>query len=72
MQKGTVVTAFERRSFSFIQVDSSGDEIFGHISDYPNRTLLPSGSRVEFEIGQHAGKKKAINIRPLIAEGVGQ
>jgi cold shock CspA family protein len=71
MQKGTVVSAFERRSFSFIQVDSSGREIFGHISDYSNRALLPCGTRVEFEIGEHAGKTKAINIRPMVAEGVG-
>jgi cold shock CspA family protein len=69
MKKGTVVSAFERRSFSFIQVDSSGEEIFGHISDYPNRTIPPAGTRVEFEIGEHAGKTKAINIRPLAAEG---
>jgi cold shock CspA family protein len=65
MKKGTVVSAFERRSFSFIQVDSSGQEIFGHVSDYPNRTILPAGTRVEFAIGEHAGKPKAINIRPL-------
>ena len=68
MKKGTVVSAFERRSFSFIQVDSSGEEIFAHISDYPNRALLPAGTRVEFEVGEHAGKPKAINIRPLVGK----
>jgi cold shock CspA family protein len=62
--QGRVVTSFQRRAISFIQMDQGG-EIFAHISDYPDRTLLPVDSRVEFEIGEFEGRKKAINIRPI-------
>jgi cold shock CspA family protein len=67
--QGTIVTSFQRRAISFIQLDDGG-ELFAHISDYPNRTLLPVGTRVEFEIGEFAGKKKAIKIQPVDAEAV--
>jgi cold shock CspA family protein len=63
---GMVVTAFERRSFSFILADSTGEEIFAHVSDYPNNILFPVGSRVEFAIGSFREEKKAVAIK-LIA-----
>ncbi len=64
MEKGTVVTAFERRSFAFIQNEETGEEIFAHISDFQDRKLLSVGSLVEFELGTFNSRPKAIKIRP--------
>ena len=60
------MTAFERRSFSFIQSATTGEEFFAHVSDYPNRTLFPVGTQVEFDLGSYRDKPKATRIR-LIA-----
>lgn len=65
---GTVVTAFERRSFAFIQDDATGEEIFAHASDFPDRTVFPVGSLVEFELGTFKNRPKAIKIKSLTSD----
>lgn len=68
---GRIVTVFEQRSFSFIQDDQTGEEIFAHVMDYPDRQLLPVGTQVEFELGTFRNRSKAINIRQADPESVG-
>jgi cold shock CspA family protein len=60
---GRVVTTFPDRGYSFILYQ--GKEVFAHRSDYPLSKILPVGSQVEFELGDHDGRPKAINIHLL-------
>jgi len=67
MPVGTIVTAFPKRSYAFIQTED-GQELFAHVSDFQDRTLFPVGSLVEFELGTFRDRPKAIQIRPLTSK----
>lgn len=67
MKKGIVIAAFPKRSYGFIHDDETGEEIFAHASDFPDRTVLPVGVLVEFEIGAFKNRPKAVKVRPLVS-----
>lgn len=68
MKKGIVTASFPKRSYAFIHDDETGEEIFAHASDFPDRTVLPVGSLVEFEIGTFKNRPKAIKISPVASQ----
>jgi cold shock CspA family protein len=63
--KGTVTRFFSDRHFGFL-ISDDGQELFFHELDAP---LVPQpivrSTRVEFDLGEFRGKKKATNLRPL-------
>ena len=65
MRTGIIVTALARRSFVFIQDDATGEEFFAHKLDFPDHTLLPVGTPIEFDVADFRGRPKAIRIKPL-------
>ena len=62
------MTAFERRSFAFIKDYDTSDELFAHVSDFPDCRILPAGTLVEFELGTFKNRTKAIKVRPLTSQ----
>lgn len=70
MKKGIVIAAFPKRSYAFIHDDETGEEIFAHASDFPDRTILPVNVQVEFELGTFRNRPKAVKISPLASESV--
>lgn len=64
--KGTITRFLSERHFGFLICDD-GSELFFHELDTP---LLPKpierSQRVDFEIGEFRGRRKAVNLRPAI------
>jgi cold shock CspA family protein len=68
MKKGIVIAAFPKRSYAFVHDDETGEELFAHASDFLDRTVLPVGVLVEFEVGSFKNRAKAIRIKPLLSD----
>ena len=61
---GKITGVFFHRGYGFVMDVVTGEEYFAHVSDFANQELLPSGSRVTFQLGEFRGKTKAIKIEP--------
>lgn len=61
--KGKIKRFHQTKGYGFITTEK-GEDIFFHISDFPE-LKLDAGEEVEFEEGAHTSGKKAIKIRRL-------
>ena len=66
--KGSIVKYFSRRGFGFITPEGSSDEIFFHVSNYPEMLTPEIGKSVEFEMIETPKGNEAKNITELDAE----
>lgn len=66
--KGKIVKYFSRRGFGFISLEDSQDEIFFHVSNYPEGVEPEIGKDVEFDLAEVPKGKEAQKIRVLDAE----
>ena len=62
---GSIVKYFSRRGFGFITPDGSSDEIFFHVSNYPEQVVPEIGKNVEFELIETPKGKEAKDIKVL-------
>jgi cold shock CspA family protein len=60
---GRIVKYFSRRGFGFIAPEGSQDEIFFHVSNYPELVQPEIGKDVEFEVIETPKGKEAKNIK---------
>jgi cold shock CspA family protein len=60
---GRIVKYFSRRGFGFIAPEGSQDEIFFHVSNYPELFQPEIGKDVEFEVIETPKGKEAKNIK---------
>ncbi len=65
--KGSIVKYFSRRGFGFISPEDSSDEIFFHVSNYPEQVIPEIGKNVEFEMIETPKGKEATKIEVLAA-----
>jgi CspA family cold shock protein len=69
MAVGTLIWWHPGRGFGFIRPDEGGPDIFLHVSDLDEAGIHPVnlriGQRLTFETGDHNGKKKATDVRPV-------
>lgn len=63
--KGKIIKYFSFRGFGFIAPESSQDEIFFHVSNYPEQVQPEIGKDVEFELIETPKGKEATNIQIL-------
>ncbi len=63
--KGKIIKYFSRRGFGFISPEDSQDEIFFHVSNYPELVQPEIGKDVEFELIETPKGKEATNIKIL-------
>lgn len=61
MKKGVVKMFNETKGFGFIKDDSSGEEIFVHVSGL--RDEIKQGDAVEFDVEQGKKGLNAINVK---------
>ena len=61
--KGKVIKYFSFRGFGFINPEGSSEEIFFHVSNYPEFVQPEIGNELEFEINETPKGKEAIKIR---------
>ena len=66
--KGSIVKYFSRRGFGFVTPEGSSDEIFFHVSNYPEMLQPEIGKDVEFEMIETPKGNEAKNITELEAE----
>ncbi len=66
--KGSIVKYFSRRGFGFITPEDSQDEIFFHVSSYPELLEPAIGNGVEFDVIETPKGKEAKEIKVLDAE----
>lgn len=65
---GTITKSFSDRGYCFIAPDDAGADLFAHARNSDGGTLLPEGSRVEFEVRQHKNRPVAVNVRAIDAK----
>ena len=63
--KGSIVKYFSRRGFGFITPEDSRDEIFFHVSNYPEMVIPEIGKNVEFVLIETPKGKEATKIEVL-------
>jgi cold shock CspA family protein len=63
--KGEIIKYFSRRGFGFIAPEDSEEEIFFHVSNYPEQVQPEIGKDVEFELIETPKGKEATNITIL-------
>ncbi len=63
--KGSIVKYFSRRGFGFISPEDSRDEIFFHVSNYPEQVIPEIGKNVEFVMIETPKGKEATKIEVL-------
>ena len=63
--KGEIIKYFSRRGFGFIAPENSEEEIFFHVSNYPEQIQPEIGKDVEFELIETPKGKEATNITIL-------
>ena len=66
--KGKVIKYFSFRGFGFINREGSSEEIFFHVSNYPEFVQPEIGNELEFEINETPKGKEAVKI-VLLTEG---
>jgi CspA family cold shock protein len=62
---GKVAWFHETRGFGFIHSDDGSRDVFVHITAIQKagmKTLI-EGQRVEFDVGEHNGKRAAVNLQ---------
>jgi len=62
---GKIVKYFSRRGFGFISPEGSQDEVFFHVSSYPEQVEPVIGNDVEFDLVEVPKGKEAKNIKVL-------
>ncbi len=62
---GKIIKYFSRRGFGFISPENSQDEIFFHVSNYPELVQPEIGKGVEFELIETPKGKEATKIKIL-------
>ncbi len=65
--KGKIIKYFSRRGFGFIAPEGSQDEIFFHVSNYPEMVQPEIGKGVEFVLIETPKGKEATKIEVLAA-----
>jgi len=63
--KGKIIKYFSFRGFGFIAPEDSKDEIFFHVSSYPEEAQPEIGKEVEFELIETPKGKEATKIEVL-------
>ncbi len=63
--KGKIIKYFSRRGFGFIAPEGSQDEIFFHVSNYPEMVQPEIGKGVEFVLIETPKGKEATKIEVL-------
>jgi cold shock CspA family protein len=63
--KGEIIKYFSRRGFGFIKPENSEEEIFFHVSNYPELVQPEIGKDVEFELIETPKGKEATSITIL-------
>jgi cold shock CspA family protein len=63
--KGKIIKYFSFRGFGFIAPENSQEEIFFHVSNYPEQAQPEIGKDVEFEQIETPKGKEATNIKIL-------
>ena len=63
--KGKITKYFSRRGFGFIAPENSQEEIFFHVSNYPELVQPEIGKNVEFELIETPKGKEATKIEVL-------
>lgn len=55
------------KGYGFITPDDGGNDVFLHISELETSNIetLDEGETLNYELGDHNGKTKAINIKKL-------
>jgi cold shock CspA family protein len=66
--QGSIVKYFSRRGFGFITPEGSSDEIFFHVSNYPEQVMPEIGKNVEFDVIETPKGKEAKDIKVLGGE----
>lgn len=68
-QQGTVKTYNEQRGFGFIKVEGENQDLFFHISNFPNKNIPPNiGEKLKFRKVKDNGKYQADQIVRLDIE----
>jgi cold shock CspA family protein len=62
---GKIIKYFSRRGFGFISPENSQEEIFFHVSNYPEQVQPEIGKDVEFELIETPKGKEATKIKIL-------
>ena len=62
---GKIIKYFSRRGFGFISPENSQEEIFFHVSNYPELVQPEIGKDVEFELIETPKGKEATKIKIL-------
>ena len=62
---GKIIKYFSRRGFGFITPEDSQDEIFFHVSNYPEEAQPEIGKGVEFDLIETPKGNEARNIKEL-------
>jgi CspA family cold shock protein len=67
MTRGSVSWFAEARGFGFIRPDEEQQDVFVHITaiQKAGMQVLTEGQRVCFDIGEHNGRRAAINLQIL-------
>jgi cold shock CspA family protein len=63
--KGEIIKYFSRRGFGFIAPENSEEEVFFHVSNYPEQVQPEIGKNVEFELIETPKGKEATSITIL-------
>jgi cold shock CspA family protein len=63
--QGTILTFYPERRYGFLQDIKTGADYFFHRGDVQEQIVPRNGALVSFDLGQHAGRTKAVNIRKL-------
>lgn len=63
--KGKIIKYFSRRGFGFIAPENSQEEVFFHVSNYPELVQPEIGKDVEFELIDAPKGKEATKIKIL-------
>ena len=62
-QHGILKKWNDERGFGFIELPSTGEEVFVHISEFPRGTRPQVGELVSFSVEANDGKRRATGIR---------
>jgi cold shock CspA family protein len=63
--QGTILTFYPERRYGFLQDIKTGADYFFHRGDVKEEIVPVNGALVSFDLGQHAGRTKAVNVRRL-------